>query len=117
MARKQEHETTTVERVGTYTTTYPLLKAMYDEIGVLSKKKPDATLSESKVKLINRLLTDVRNMLVDEPQNKYLDLIDDAALPQYSDVILALSQYVAAMAGFRARYFGYDGADHRWFTE
>ncbi len=75
------------------------------QIKDLSKKKPDATLSQTKVKIINRLLEDVRKFLVDETSIKYLDLIEDENLPQYSDVAIVLSQYSAALTQFQNKYY------------
>ncbi len=99
---------TSQEKVDVYETTAPLLAVLYQEIQTLSKKKPDGTLNQSKVQLINRLLTDIKNLLKDESDNKYLDLIDDEDLPQYSDVVLILSQYSASMIKFEGKYFGFN---------
>src|SRR5207249_7092247 len=102
-----------------YDTTRPLLDALYAEFQELSKKKPEATLSESKVKLINRLLEDVRIVLKDEPEFKYLDLLVNDSLPQNSDVVLIMSQYKAAMQSFRENYYGRDAQTRelRWFVD
>src|SRR6266478_9225476 len=109
----------TVAQADLYETTRPLLDAMYAEVQELSKKKPEATLSESKVKLINRLLGDVRIVLGDEPEFKYLDLLVSDSLPQNSDVVLILSQYKAAMESFRDSYYGRDPETRafRWFVD
>jgi hypothetical protein len=120
MSRKPQHRPTTLpEKAATWETTSPLLNALYTEIQELSKKKPEATLSKSKVILINRLLTDVKGLLSDEPEIKYLDLLDDESLPQFSDVVLVLSQYSAALNRFRRMYFGWDANSHkdRWFVD
>ena len=50
---------------------------LFKELKDLSKKKPEATLSASKVTIINRVLTDVRECLEYETEYKYLDLLDD----------------------------------------
>src|SRR5918992_443750 len=105
MPKETMQETTTKEKVQVYETTAPLLSAMYREIQELSKKKPDATLNSNKVKLINRLLADIKEMLSHEPDSKYLDMIDDQDLPQYSDIVLILSQYSATMSRFEERYY------------
>ncbi len=106
-------------KVVLYETTAPLLESLYQEIQILSKKKPDGTLNENKVKLINRLLVDVKTSLSNEPDDKYLDLLDDEDLPQYSDVVLMLSQYSAAMKRFNENYYGWDKekGTHRWHIE
>ena len=104
MAKTNNHIGTTVAKVRIYETTSPLLEAMQAELRELSKKKPEATLNKKKVALINRLLCDIRELLKDEDNSKYLDILDDESLPQYSDVVLIVSQYVAAMHAFESRY-------------
>ena len=108
----------TKAQVNLYKTTRPLLDALYKEMQELSKKKPDATLSESKVKLINRLLEDIRIVLAKEADFKYLDLLVSDSLPQNSDVVLMLSQYTAAMERFHSNYYGWDESTRtsRWFV-
>jgi len=95
-----------------------LLEALYKEIQDLSKKKPDWTLNQTKVKIINRLLDDIKTLLKDEPDSKYLDLLEDESLPQYSDVTLILSQWSASVKKFHQKYYGWDEAEHehRWFV-
>src|SRR5262249_38808239 len=105
MPKKRDSRAVTGERARAHEILAPLLKALYDEIQELSKKKPDTTLNGSKVALANRLLVDIRELLQGEPEAKYLDLLDDATLPQYSDVVIILSQYVTAMSRFRDRHY------------
>ena len=107
---------TTTEKADLYETTAPLLDALYKEIQALSKKKPEGTLNQNKILLINRLLSDLKEILCDEPDNKYLDLLSDDDLPQYSDVVLILSQFSAAMDRFKDNYYGYDyeESEDRW---
>ncbi len=95
----------------------PLIKAMHSEFKELSRKKPEAVLSISKVKIVNRLLESCRKVLESEVALNYLDLIDEDEVPQNSDVVLMLSQYVAAMQQFKSTYYGMDNIDHeyRWF--
>jgi hypothetical protein len=98
-------ESITSEQAVLFESTRPLLHAMAKEFEKLSSKKPETTLSKTKVTFVNRLLTDLKGLLANEPTIKYLDLLTDEELPQYSDVMLILSQYQAAMVGFRSRYF------------
>lgn len=85
------------------------------EVKALGMKKPSETLSASKVKFINRILIDIQTVTEGEPEAKYLDLLDDEALPQYSDAILILSQYQGALKTFRERYYGYNPAQgYHW---
>ncbi|MDI6027168.1 hypothetical protein QBK99_13305 [Corticibacterium sp. UT-5YL-CI-8] len=86
------------------------------ELKVLGLKKPTDTLSESKVKFINRILTDVKELIDGEPEARYLDFLDDDTLPEYGDAILILSQYEGALAAFRERYYGHkSGHGYTWF--
>lgn len=52
----------------------------------------------------------------EEPKYKYLNLLDDEILPQYSDALLVLSQYEADLKAFKEKYFGFDSAraKYRW---
>lgn len=106
---------TSLEKADIYETTIPLLKAMYIEFQDLSKKKPDAAVSKSKIKIANRLLSEARIVLNDEKTIGFLDLINEDDVPQVSDVTLIMSQYVAAMGAFREKYHGYNGSKHTWF--
>ena len=108
--------TTTSAKAATHDTTMPLLNSMYSEFKELSKKKPDAAVSKSKINIANRLLTRVRTILDDEESIDFLDILDEDDVPQVSDVTLILSQYVAAMEAFHKKYHGWDGSEHRWFT-
>jgi hypothetical protein len=114
MMRAEDKTRTTVEKVRVYETTKPMLAAMRTELKDLSKKKPDATLSKSKVTIINRLLNDLVELLKDEPNAKYLDSLSDDELPQYSDVVLMLSQFDAAMVSFRIAHTAIFSGEHQW---
>jgi hypothetical protein len=96
--------TTTEEAVATYNTTRAIFAGLIKEVRVLSSKKPDATLSKGKVKIINRTLTDLRKVLEREPEYKFLDLLDDDDLPQTSDAVLIMVQYESALHSFSKRY-------------
>ena len=106
---------TTEEDVKAYEAVVGVFSELFKELKELGKKKPEATLSGAKVKLINRVLDDVRAALKSAPDAKYLDSIDDQTLPQYSDAILILSQYEGALKSFKERHFGYrSGYGNDW---
>lgn len=105
---------TTKEKADSYDVTMPLLKAMYVEFKALSSKKPDAAVSKSKIKITNRLLEKVREVLEDSSAIDFLDLLDEDDIPQASDVILILSQYVASMETFHKEHYGWHNGDNRW---
>jgi hypothetical protein len=110
-------DVTTQEKVSQYNAIMPLLEAMFRDFQDLSKKKPDSALNKSKVKIANRLLTDVLAILDGEPNRGYLDLFDEDDLPQYSDVVLMLGQAVAAMERFKKRYHGRAQYSYGWAIE
>jgi hypothetical protein len=103
--------------------TYEMLKPMLDKIAYevreLSRKKQDNALNVLKVKMINRVLTQIKNLLKNESSIQFLDLLDTDTLPTNSDAILIISQYDAALSAFHEKYYGYDEniLNHRWFTQ
>ncbi|AFZ25117.1 hypothetical protein Cylst_2945 [Cylindrospermum stagnale PCC 7417] len=114
---KKDQKQTSREKADIHEFTMPLLEAMKIEFKELSKKKPDAVLSKSKVKVVNRLLESCRQVLCLEASLDYLDILNEDDVPQNSDVVLLLSQYVAAMRQFKSTYYGYDGKEDRWFVD
>lgn len=115
MARTKDK--TTLKKASTHDITTPLLDAMFEEFKELAKKKPEAAVSKSKLVIANRLLQRVREALADEESIGFLDLLNEDDVPQVSDVTLILSQYVAAMTAFKAKYYGWNGEDHVWFLK
>jgi len=113
----QEFEYTTKEQALIYETTMPLLESMYLEFKGLSKKKPDSAVSKSKIKITNRLLEKIRQVLQDSDSIDFLDLLDEDDVPQVSDVTLILSQYEASMKAFYKKHYGWDGTTHHWFIK
>ncbi|WP_428826758.1 hypothetical protein ACLIKD_00715 [Azonexus sp. IMCC34842] len=107
---------TTNAAVETYTSSAPIFEGLLKEVRELSKKKPEATMSAGKVKLINRVLTDLLTILKDEPAGKYLDELDDDALPQMSDAVLTMVQFETALTSFRVRYRKYVYNEYYWIT-
>jgi hypothetical protein len=101
-----------VESVERYEGVVSVFVALYAEIKELGKKKPETTLSAFKVRQVNRVLTDVRSAVEEEPEAKYLELLDDAALPQYGDAILLMAQFDGALKAFKNRHHGYQSALH-----
>jgi hypothetical protein len=99
-------EETTAAKGAMYDASAHVFRAVVLEMKELSKKKPEATLNKVKVKMINRIFTDIKQCLKDEEDAKYLELLEVDHLPQYSDVVLIMSQYDAALTKFRRRYYG-----------
>lgn len=103
-----------------YEMLYPLLSSMLHEMKEFSKKKQDESLNKLKVKMINKILSQVKDMLSGEPSNEFLDLLDEDTLPSNGDSVLIISQYKAAMDQFRGKYYRRDDSlglgERRWFV-
>ena len=68
MSEEYEFEDVTTDAaVATYEASSPIFKGLIKEIRELSRKKPDATMSAGKVKIVNRILNDLLNILKAEP--------------------------------------------------
>lgn len=97
--------TTTESAVATYQSAIGVFSALLHEVRELSKKKPDATLSASKVKLVNNVLDDLLTIVKGEPEGKYLERLEDDDLPQVSDALMMMAQFNAALVAFQKRYY------------
>jgi hypothetical protein len=103
MTLQYEH-ITTAGYVEVYEASQGIFEGLLTEVRELSKKKPEATMSAAKVKIINRVLKDLLSFLKDEPEGKYLEELDDQALPQISDAVLIMIQFDRALKKFKSRY-------------
>jgi hypothetical protein len=109
---------TSLASVKIYEAGSEIFKSLLSEVKDLSRKKPEATISPGKVKIINRVLDDLLIILKPEPSGKYLEVLDDSTLPQMSDAVLIMVQFEAALTDFKSRYFKYlsDVEEHTWIT-
>lgn len=105
----------TKEQVEKYELLGPMLRKILIEIKELSKKKQDGVLNKVKIRMINRILEEIKAVLVDEPTSQFLDLLDDETLPTNSDTVLTLAQFEAAMELFRHEY--YNSMSRTWLTQ
>lgn len=97
----------------------PMVQSAHKEMSELSKKKQDGVLNELKVRHINRLLKQIQDVLEEDPSTHFLEILDEETLPQNSDAVLILGQWIAAMQQFRTRHHRrYDSmGSHRWDTQ
>jgi hypothetical protein len=109
--------TTSREKVDLYISVIDVFRELFKELKDLGKKKPESILSETKVRMLNRVLEDVKICLKDETFAKYLDLLDSDALPQYGDAILVLSQYEGSLQTFKDKYYRYWQGSIQWAIE
>ena len=111
-------DVTTSAKVEAFEASSDIFNGLIREMRELSKKKPDATLSKPKVAILNRILTDVLAALEDEPEVRYLNLLDDDELPQNSDAVLVMVQHETALDAFKKRYYKrLPGLGRQWLTE
>ncbi|MDQ7802700.1 hypothetical protein Q5425_03095 [Amycolatopsis sp. A133] len=108
----------TEAQAAAYDRLVPMLEAAHREMTELSKKKQDGVVNSLKIKMINRLLTELSSVLEKDPSHGFVDLLDEDMLPQNSDVVLVLSQWQAALKQYKTRHYGLDMSihEHRWFT-
>jgi hypothetical protein len=80
----------------------PQLKSAYDEVSLLSKKKPTDPLNTFKLKFINNILSRANDIL-----GRYVPFpgeftsFDEADMPNNSDVVFILSHYLTALEKLR----------------
>ncbi|AFZ25116.1 hypothetical protein Cylst_2944 [Cylindrospermum stagnale PCC 7417] len=79
------------------------LQGVYDELSVLSKKSPNDGVNEFKLKFVNKLLND-SNKFLGEKYRPFEDFseFDVDNLPQNSDVVFILTQYLQCFEKLRA---------------
>jgi hypothetical protein len=106
----------TDEQAATYDRLVPMLEAAHREMTELSKKKQDGIVNTLKIKMLNRLLSELSKVIEKDPSYAFVDMLDEETLPQNSDAVLVLSQWQAALRQYRDRHYGYDSYEHRWFT-
>lgn len=94
----------TRKKVKEYFLLSQLLNSIYEEMKEFSKKKPDDLLNHFKVKNVNRVLSQIKTLLSNEPTNQFLDVLDDDNLPSNSDAILVIGQFKASMKRFHNKY-------------
>jgi hypothetical protein len=98
---------------------YPMIEAAHKEMSELSKKKQDGILNELKIRHVNRLLDRAKDVLGSDASVEFVEVLDEETLPQNSDAVLVIGQWLAAMSQFKDRHFGFDNERHvkRWFTK
>ena len=116
MAKKRSAPSTKVaaEQIQQFEMLRPLLQTMRESFEELSKKKPEGTLSKTKVGMVNRLLMPIQKLLENEANHQFLDMLDEIDLPQNSDVVLILGQTLTAMDTYYKNHSREDGYDTVW---
>ena len=87
----------------TFEKLYAQLLGLYEEMSLLSKKSPNDAVNKFKLKFINRQLGHSNSFLADEyrPFDDF-DLFSEDDIPQNSDVVFILAQYLQCAEKLRA---------------
>jgi len=94
-----------------------MLDSALSEMREFSKKKQDGIVSGTKIKILNRLLTDIKDVVKQEESAAYLDALSEEELPQNSDAVLILGQYRAALDSFESRNTRTINYKKTWITK
>jgi hypothetical protein len=91
------------------------LQSFYDEMNMLAKKSPNDALNKFKLRLVNSALVKANAFLGNErkPFDDF-EQFDDTALPSTSDVLILVSQYLAAFEKLRAENIRTEGYGWYW---
>jgi len=91
------------KQVETFLKLQPQLKSAYDEIALLSKKKPTDSLNNFKLKFINSILSRANAILEDryKPFPDEFTLFEEDDMPNNSDVVFILSHYLTSLEKLR----------------
>lgn len=95
----------------------PMLDSALSEMREFAKKKQDGIVSETKIRILNRLVTDLRDILKNEASLNFLDLLSEEKLPQNSDAVIVLGQYRAALDSFESRHHRQVDYKPTWVTK
>ncbi len=81
----------------------PQLKSAYDEISLLSKKKPTDALNKFKIKFINTILSEANTILGKSyrPFPKDFTVFDEEEMPNNGDAVFMLSHYLTSFEKMR----------------
>ena len=106
------------QQVETFLKLQPQLKSAYDEIAILSKKKPTDALNTFKLKFTNSILSRANEILEDKykPFPDEFTLFNEDDMPNNSDVVFILSHYLTALEKLRCNNIEKEEAfPHNWF--
>ena len=103
------------QQVETFLKLQPQLKSAYDEIAILSKKKPTDSLNTFKLKFINSILSRANEILEHnyKPFPEDFTSFDEDDMPNNSDVVFILSHYLTSLEKLRCDNIIY--SDYKWY--
>ena len=95
----------TEKNIEDYSLLKDMLHAQRQEFDLLSKKKSDGQLNKMKIKMVNRVIEPLNELLKNESSHKFLDIINENDMSTNSDVVLIISQYERALLNFKNKYY------------
>ena len=107
------------QQVETFLKLQPQLKSAYDEIALLSKKKPTDSLNTFKLKFINSILSRANEILEDKykPFPEDFSLFSEDDMPNNSDVVFILSHYLTSLEKLRCDNIEYSDYVWNWIID
>ena len=107
------------QQVETFLKLQPQLKSAYDEITLLSKKKPTDSLNAFKLKFINSILSRANEILEDDykPFPEDFTLFNEDDMPNNSDVVFILSHYLTSLEKLRCDNIVHSGIRWVWVID
>ncbi len=104
------------EQIETFLKLQPQLKSAYDEISLLSKKKPTDSLNKFKLKFINSILFRANEILEDKykPFPEDFTTFEEDDMPNNSDVVFILSHYLTSLEKLRCDNIKYKDYNRYW---
>ncbi len=78
------------------------LRKIYEEISILSKKKPDDAINEFKLEVINKIIRECNKILKNDKPFKDFEKFDKDLIPSNSDAVVILSQYIGCFEKVRS---------------
>ena len=94
------------------------LLSIYEELSLLSKKNPNDAVNKFKLKFINKLLSQSNEYLAEKyrPFDDF-DNFDEDDIPQNSDIVFILSQYLQCFEKLRSDNVVIQGGIWFWRVE
>ncbi len=91
------------QQVESFLKLQPQLISSYDEITILSKKKPTESLNKFKLKFINSIISRGNEILGDtyKPFPNEFELFEEDDMPNNGDVVFILSHYLTSLEKLR----------------
>ena len=107
------------EQVETFLKLQPQFKSAYDEVALLSKKKPTDSLNKFKLKFVNSILSRANEILEDsyKPFPEEFSLFDENDMPNNSDVIFILSHYLTSLEKLRCDNINFSDFEWCWVID